>query len=261
MSNKTRIDQEVLKILYYRYKDYVLPLAAFIASWLIFLQVVLPQIQNFLSVKDQVTASEQTLAVMTQNYNIIAAANSTELQTFLNTAQKALPPTKDFAGVLNAISTAAGLSGVIVNDYSFQIGDLTNNNTKGLSEQPSIELNITLNGTMDQTKKFLNALEKQLPLSEVTSVDFVSDGTAAIDAHFFYSPLPKINFVDTDPIPVLTAAEKKMLQSFNNSLANENSTPAITPLPTPTIILRVNPTPTIPISPVAPIGSASANQL
>lgn len=210
MNNKIHVDLEVIKLLYFKYKAYILPVIAIVFSCFIFFQFIIGEIQNFLAVKNVVAANEQTLAQLTQNYNTLAGLQEVDIQTLLGTANRALPQVKDFAGILNAISAVAGLSGVTVNDYSFQIGDLSNIGVVGTTNQ-TVQLSLTIKGTSTQAREFLKELSQALPLSEVVSVNMGDATATSITANFFYSPPTKISFIDTNPLPLLSASQKKLL--------------------------------------------------
>lgn len=239
MNNKAHIDLDIIKLLYFKYRAFTLPLVVIFISLYVFFQFVIPQIQNFLSVKDEVAASEQTLAVLTQNYNALASLNVNDLQSSLDTATQAVPQVKDFAGILNAISTAAGLSGVTVNDYSFQIGDI-NNITDPSTANQTIQISLTIQGDLEQTKKFVDALSKQFPLSEVTSLSVGGANSTVISASFYYATPPKLIFNDTSPLPILSVSQKKILSdleknAFGVGVSDIASTGARLVLPTPQV--------------------------
>lgn len=243
IDNKKHIDSTVIKILYLKYKDYMFPLLGFLIALVVLFQYVVPQLQTFLSTKDQIIANEQTLAIMTQNYNNIASLNNGDLQNNLALAKQALPGVKDFAGILTAISRAAGLSGAIVDDYTFQIGDLTA--SKADSNSPTILLNLTIKGDIEKTKKFLTALSQQLPLSDVSSASIIADSTA-ITAAFYYSPLPTVTIDATTPFPMLSSAQKKILQQLQANQQSPTQTTSSVPL-----IVPISPIPSVPATPVS----------
>lgn len=251
MNNKAHIDLEIIRIIYLKYKEYLLPVIFFIISWGFFIQFVIPEIQNFLVARDQVTTSEQTVAVITQNYNTLASLNDDDLRSLLNTANHALPQIKDFAGILDTISTAAGSSGVTLNDYSFQIGDINSTDNPSGAANQTVQITLTLKGDVDQVKKFIQVLSQQLPLSAVTNVSITSASSANITASFFYSPLPRLTFVDTSPLRVISAQQRKLLQDLAKNQTGNDSLPNMQT----TIISGATPTPQL--SPAA-ISSSGA---
>lgn len=252
MNNKNHPDADVLKFLYLKYKAYVIPLVVILVSWFVFFRFIVPQIQSVLAAKSEVDASEQTIAIMTQNYNTLASLNDATLQNQLKLADTALPSEKDFAGILMAISNAAGASGAIVNDYSFQIGSLGSTTTSAAADaDQTVELTLTLKGTMDQTKKFIQELGKQMPISEVISYSMIATSSISINANFFFSTMPKVTFAATQPISILTASQKKILTDLGSGPTTQA---AVTPLPLPTL----SPTPIASSTPsITPVLSAT----
>lgn len=251
MNGKIQVDSAVLRILYFRYKSYILPVIIFVVSWIAFFQFVLPQVQMFLAQKDQIAANEQTLAVLSQNYNTVVSFNDTSLQQLLDTANQALPPTKDFAGILTAISNAAGIAGVTVNDYSFNVGALSGTTLVTPGIEQTITIDLTIDGNLAQAKEFIQALSGQLPLSQVTSLTQESTDATAISANFYYNPLPKFIVNGTTPLPIISTTQKQLLEK----LAGNGGQP-IAPLSTRSAsIIRFSPTQSIPLPKV---GTASA---
>lgn len=214
MSEKIHIDANVVRLLFYKYRSILLPILAIIISWGIFLEYGIPQIENFLSSQSQVQASEQTLAVMTQNYNTITQMNDASLTHLLNVANQALPTTKDYTAILNDISLAVGKTGVSLSDYSFNVGDISD--TVVSKTGSSISLSLSIVGTVDQIKNFISILSQQFPLSDIASVSLGGGGTT-IPVKFFYSPAQSPTVVNTSPLPVLSASQKTFLSDLEKN--------------------------------------------
>lgn len=217
MNGKMQVDINVLRILYYRYREFILPIIVTFVCWVIFFQFGFPQIQTFLTEKDQISTSEQTLAVMSQNYNTVASFPDMSLQSLLDTANQALPSTKDFVGILTAISNAAGIAGVTVNDYSFNVGDLSSAAPVVAGPGQTITIGLSINGNLDKTKQFIQALSNQLPLSEVTSLTVEANSLTSINARFYYQPIPPLALNAMVPIQMLSATQKQLLGKLSKN--------------------------------------------
>jgi len=211
MNNKVSIDFEVIKLLYFKYRAYIFPILGISISWALIFMFVIPQFQIFLATKDQVAASEQTLASLTQNYNTLITINDSDLKSQSSIVNKALPKEKDFAGILNAISFTSAASGATLQDYSFQLGQL---NGSGTFNGNTTQISLVIKGDLNLAKSFMITLSNTLPISEVTSFNESSGQTASIVANFFSTPTSNINFVDTNPLPILSSDQKNLLSKL-----------------------------------------------
>lgn len=138
-------------------------------------------------------------------------------------------------------------------DYAFQLGDLAGLDQNGkASPQLPIQLTLSLVGDADGAKRFTKQLKAQLPLSDVVSVTAGTGNAVAVAVLFYYSPLPKITFDDSVPLPVLTTADGSLLDTlgqpipgdFGTVAASRSATVAPTPTSTPTSTPTLSPSPT-----------------
>ncbi len=235
---KVTIDQLLLKTLYYRYRAFVTPLVVILVCLLLFWFLVIPQIQAFYAMKDSLTLDTQNLSVLHQNLKIITNLDSAKLNQTLTTATDALPSEKDFAGIVSTLSNAAVSSGVILQDYSFTLGDLSGFDQNGkLSETPT-QVTVNIVGDVYAADRFMKQLSTQLPLSDVVSLTLGSGSSASLSIVFYYAPIQKIAFDNTVPLPVLTANDAKMLDSLGvpisgnvGNVASTSATPILIPSP------------------------------
>jgi hypothetical protein len=131
----------------------------------------------------------------------------------------ALPPNKDFSGVLDGISVAANKSGVFLGDYEFQVGNIS---TPSISIQsfPSLQITLKINGGVSGVTRFITELYKTVPLSEVSSVK-VSNSDSEITALFYYKPFPPLGFNSSLPINTVSPQGLSVintLSSWNNAV-------------------------------------------
>lgn len=219
---KVSFNQLVVKALYYRYKLFVIPVSTIGICVVLFFFVIIPQIQSWLAMRDQISGDTQKLATLQQNLQIISHLDDTKLDTYLSIASSALPAEKDFAGVLQAVSSAAGGAGTILGDYTFDIGDLGGADSKNKTIQLPLQLTVNIKGDITTGRRFIEELKKQLPLSDVTAIAVNSNGTIAITATFYFAPLPKITFDDSVPLVTLSPRDEevlKLLQATENTAA------------------------------------------
>lgn len=146
----------------------------------------------------------------------------------LQIVTQTLPADKDFKSILSAISTASIISGVSLNAYSFQVGDLssapsipnqipaaaaTTTTTNGLSY---IAVTVTVNGDIDKVRKFIAAIEEGFPLAEVTGVDG-NGQSVGITLQFYQKPYPQSTLSLETPIAPLSSGETALLEKLSKS--------------------------------------------
>lgn len=218
MDNKVAIDSTRLRLLYERNKPYLIPIFVIIACFLIFLTIIVPQIQDLFKFSQEAKNRADKLLTMKNNLTILSGISETTLDSELQLASTALPSGKDFDGILTAISLASQRSGVSFGNFEFQVGDLSKVEDKG-GQIPFLKLNLSINGSMKAMSAFLDEISKTLPLSELENVD-LSNGLSSITTVFYYKPFPRLNYDDSLPIILFSKKETdllKRLSTFNAS--------------------------------------------
>lgn len=186
---KTNIDIETLRIIYGKYRRNIIYIGVIIVCILVFALYTIPSLLSISGLSEQRRIEEEKLATMNKNLSFLRNTNEKTLENQLITVSKALPSSKDYEGILNAISFASNKSGVSLNDYEFQVGDVTAD-LGAASGFPSIELSISIRATRIQLINFLKAISETTPLSEVISVEQQLE-TANITTVFYYKAVAK----------------------------------------------------------------------
>src|SRR5476651_472872 len=122
-SKKVNIDVDTLSVLYRHYKNYLLPVGVIVGCFLVLFFIVIPQTQQYLTNSDELKAETQKLEVLKNNYNFLSNLDEIKTDGQLKVLSAVLPPDKDFAGVMNSISSTASKTNVSVGDFEFQVGD------------------------------------------------------------------------------------------------------------------------------------------
>src|ERR1035437_2119042 len=163
MKKKVNIDSTTFWFLYRRYKEYLLPVGVIIACVLLSLLVIIPQFQNFLNTQQQAKAESNKLVILKNNLNFLTNMDESQMDSQLQIVSGALPPNKDFEGILNGISVAANKAGVFLGDYEFQVGEITKPSLN-IQSFPSLQLSLTINGGVSGVTRFMTELYKTFPL-------------------------------------------------------------------------------------------------
>lgn len=215
-TKKFNIDSNTLFILYRHYKDYLLPLVVIISCIALVFLIVIPQIQQYFVSQDQLKAEQEKLNVLKNNYNYLSSLDDTKLDADLKSLSQALPPNKDFAGIMNAIAVVSAKTGVAVGDFEFSVGDLAKSNDE-ISAYPSIKIEVNLGGNAQAITRFSTELLKTVPLSEVTSIK-TSGNLSVLLILFYYKSFPPQNI--SSETPIVPINEKNL--SLINEIASWN---------------------------------------
>ncbi len=208
------MDKGLLLVNYRKYKDFILPLTVIFVSVAILVFVLIPQANQYLSQRGQLDTENQKLTLLKNNYNFLSNLDQPTLDSQLGTLSKVLPPDKDFVGIVTAITTVSSKTGVSIGDFSFVVGNLSNN-SNGSNSSPNIEVQLTLKGDPKSISTFLLELYKTAPVVEIKKVQVGAQGST-ISVLFYYKPYPPQNVGDASPVIPLTASDNKLLGDFSS---------------------------------------------
>lgn len=222
-----------LRFYYYRYKDspyYSIGLLSFIilACIIIFFQVIVPQFMNWFSIRKEVVATNEKIAILKKNINFMNNIDKSLLDSQLQTASSALPPDRDFVSILNALSDDAIHAGVSIDDFNFQVGNI--DSSKGKVTDPAykdlsiIRISLVIHGPFDNIKRFVQQVGEKLPLAETVSING-NNGSVSLTIQFYQKPFPKTALSDETPLVDVSDSKKELLQKL--------STWKAAPLPVP----------------------------
>lgn len=233
---KNSIDIATLNIIYKKYKEHIIYLGIITVCFLIFIFITIPNVSRIEVVKQERKAEEEKLKVLSNNMIILQNTDNNLLESQLQTVSGALPESKDFEGILNAISLASGKSGASVNDYSFGVGALSDQTTTATG-YPYIQLALSIRASQTQAIAFLKNISETVPLSQITSVTETS-GNASIDMLFYYksspsedlsrmSALNRLSQKNIDLISTISTWNTSLINTApEDSTSNNSTTPA-----------------------------------
>lgn len=202
-----------------KYKDYFIPLFVILGSVMLFVLVIIPQFQNYVLSRKEFEAETQKLNILKNNYNFLISLDEDKNNNDFKILSLALPPNKDFTGIINAVSTAASKVGVGIGDFSFSLGDLSKASQEGVTSNPFIKIEINLTGNAKLITNFINELIKTVPLSEVISVKTNLNSSDLI-IHFYFKPFPPQNISNEAPVVQISAQNInliKQIYTWNNT--------------------------------------------
>lgn len=227
MKEKISLNQNTIRILYFKNKEFILPSLVIFISLFLFLKVLIPELREVLSMFDREKAYREKLSTMKNNYNFILNLDNSDLDSQVKVVSSALPLEKDYVGIISAISQTAASSNVLVEDFGFEVGGLSTESTNLIKPNPSIKINLVLKGGQENTKQFLKNLSEQFPLSEVSSVQ-INDEASNISTDFYYRSFASMKFQEDMPIAKLSGEKEAVLDRL--SAWNEKNSRGSEPL-------------------------------
>jgi hypothetical protein len=213
---------EVLKALYAENKEFLLPIGTIFISILLLIFFIFPQINGFFQKQNQAAVERGKLNNLEESLSTLSSIDDSSLDRNLEIVSKALPPNKDFAAILNAISQAAQVTGASLGDFEFQIGDITKTNTIPTGT-PSIKISLNISADASVTIAFLKELEKNVPISQVAGAKS-SGSFAAIEILFYYKPFPPQGTTDPEKIRPVTSENQKIIDELEIPLSLDLNT-------------------------------------
>lgn len=196
-SKKVNLDKEAAATVYRHYKGNILPITVILACILILFFVIVPEFKQFLSSREKLKTETQKLEILKNNYNFLSGLDESQMENDYKVLSRALPPNKDFVGIMNAISVASQKTGVSVGNFDFSLGNL--DKTTENTAFPTIKININLVGNVAAIAKFVTELYKTTPVSEVTTIK-ATGIVSSLEIRFYYKPFPPLNVSDESPV-------------------------------------------------------------
>ena len=221
MRNDTWIGKKGIRYYYYRFRDseyYSVAIIGLtiIGCILLVFNIIIPELNQWFSIRDEVAATQQKIDTITQNISFINGLDRNKLNSQLQTVSSALPSNKDFGFMISALNSAAESSGVSLNDYAFQVGDVSAKGQKGapLNGLSSIGITITVNGDINSIKRFIATLEKTAPVSEVISING-SGQNVSLSIQFYQKPFATVSFAPDTPLQPITSDKTQLLDKIS----------------------------------------------
>lgn len=229
-TKKINIDTNTLIVLYKHYKEFFLPVGVIVVSILLFFFAVIPAVQNYFNQQALAKDEAQKLLILKNNLNTLSGLDDTQLNQNITVLSSALPSTKDFAGVINAINADAALTGVSVGDFEFQVGNLTSTNDQGIGPYPTLQLAVSINGSVNSILQYMNEFAKTVPIAEVTSIK-TNSNFANITILFYFKPFLSSNLSDETPVNPLSQKDQDLISKISkwNNSVSVSSIPTLLP--------------------------------
>jgi len=213
------LNLRTLTIYYYRYKD--TPYFAFgafglvlVISFLLVVFLVIPQIQQFVSLQREIESVEATISTMESNREYLQSISEAKEQEQSEIVRFALPIIKDYAGIYTAIVTTASQTGVSLANFQYEVGSLNESVLEG-NVVGEVRVTLSVSGSPTRITEYLKKLEETLPLSTVTFI--AGDNlTSQLEVAFLYGGEQLIQIDPKQPLPRLSAEKQALLGTLSS---------------------------------------------
>ncbi|MBA3724507.1 MAG: hypothetical protein H0W89_06530 [Candidatus Levybacteria bacterium] len=222
MSKEVWVGKKDSRYWYYKYRDseyfsIALTSLTVIGCLVLVFNVIIPQFAGWFSIREEIIATRARIAILESNINFMNNLDRNALNTQLDTATTALPTEKEFGPMLDALSAAAVSSGVSLNDFSFQVGNVASSSGQAADARhkdvAAIKITLVATGPIANVKKFISNLEKSIPVTEVVNIDG-SNQTVSLSIQFYQKNVPQIDIQADKPLAPLSAEKTALIQDL-----------------------------------------------
>lgn len=200
---------------YHEIKPLLPYLGVIVLTVLLLFVLVLPKIRQTLSARENNNKQAQRVRELSQKLADIEGLSEAELAETSALLLEALPENNDFYRLLSMVKGSFSQNGVQLEYFDLSPGELG-------SGSGSLSVKIAFSSSFENFKKLLSALEKSLPLVEVSSVKFktfiLSSETSQVDGEMaiisYYQPLPKSLGKVGQPLTKVSGTEQKIVEEL-----------------------------------------------
>ncbi len=208
-------NQTTLRILLYKYRDFLFPVGTIVVCLLIMVVILIPEGVNIVNQENNVQVLRNDIASLQTNLSVIEKYDTSQLHLNTSRVNRAVPTSKDFGVVIDTLQRAANASNVALSDYTFQVGDLadTRPQVKSSTNASTFLVSVVLLGDAKSVAAFLRSVEHQLPLADVSDVKGTIQ-SAGVTLLFYYQPQTSVTVQATDNFTSLTPSEQSTLSTL-----------------------------------------------
>lgn len=212
-----------LYIRYISYKDSpYFSMALYIVTLIIGLLLVyfllIPQLQNFFSIREEIDRTRERITIMNNNIAMLNAMDHAELERDVTTATTAVPPERDVSKLLSAISQASERANVQLDDFSFNVGEVAvRDGASGIiRNEPQGSITFGVRGNADQVISLLSELHRIIPLLSITNIDarFGTSPVTQVTVSYYAKSLPTLREDEALPLKPLTEQNRMLLDDL-----------------------------------------------
>lgn len=207
-------------------KKFAFPLLIFSLITLSTIFLLLPKIGQIFITKDKIKKQEAEIVKLTAKIADLRSLSEADLVSNSELLSVALPLDNDVFVFLAVVKKTLADCSLVLEDFDVSPGIISSESAMPVSGigVPSVSMKISLSGTFENIKKFLEKTEKYLPIIKSEEIEIVSSPNSTSSAEFinkseiklivFYQPL-RTKLTDfIVPLPKVSAAGQKLIEEL-----------------------------------------------
>ncbi len=208
---------------YVKYRLFLLPAGIVVASFLILLQVVIPQFSFITELNNKMNEKSEELATLRSSLSALKGTPDAKLTSDYALSLSALPESKNMLSIFMALTTIASKSDVRVSDFSLKIGEVYEDGKKK-EEKPVPQKNalgvptLTVVAQVEADNPssilaFSNNLYQVFPLAEIDTFS-LTQGNGVFEINFFYKPFDLKQIAREELLTPMATKDQQLLQEL-----------------------------------------------
>lgn len=204
-----------------KYRDFLFPGMAIVLILFSFLVILKPRLTDLFQLRRDLGKQKEELARLSQKVAVLEGYDQNELQIRSEQVLKVLPTEKDAPFVLATVRGLTSRHNLELESLTIEVGEISTESAQTKTKEkalPSLDLQLSVAGSLNDFYDFLSALESTTPIMRINQVDFSRQGTTVedqIQLSSYYLMVPKtIGKTDRQIIP-LTSKEETIYQELS----------------------------------------------
>lgn len=214
-----QLNTKHLRVLYYQYKDtaafsVAVSFLIILINFIIFSAVVKPQYATWQDYNTQLEEVNRKIEILESNNRVLQSLDPSSLTSDVQIVLASLPKEGDFIGIMNAIASASTNSGVVLEDYSFKLGELVL--TK--PDTQAVGVSLSIRADANSLYLFIKEIHQKLPLANVQSFEGAND-TTVVKVTFYSKALSAVNLTEeivTTPLAAPSSKDRELLDKLSS---------------------------------------------
>ncbi len=209
------MNKEKIAQFYSKYKIFIFPISVAIASLVLIVVVIYPQISTFLKNQSDFEDMSKRLQSLEVKAKDLEVLDVDDLNNGLAIAFASLPSDQDLATITGVIQRLATISGVSLASLQVNPGQVISlNGANGFTVKAEIS------GSKAAVSRFINNIDQSSRLMKISTIEISHSRvgsdltTALLSVHVFYSPSPKeLGPIDSE-LPQLTSDDQRVIATL-----------------------------------------------
>lgn len=204
------------KVLFLKYKKFLIPIGVVVGVFLLVFMVILPQIGSIFDKLKQIEAAKSEINMLEASVNTIQKTSDATLDENFNLVLKTLPAEKNVELIFSALSEAANVANSQLSDFSVRVGGVYGRafQVPTTTGSPSIEVAAHIEAADSRSvNEFMKVLYETLPLSEITKVN-INEGKGSYTINFFFKPVGTAKIAEQYDIKPLSQQDQNLLKQL-----------------------------------------------